>query len=96
MKRALSVRCSVELKQLQAQQTPVIGSLCCQMPLPLTVAEAAQANPEAKGHWRVFVRLRKDGKRFTRSLETKDPATAARRAQQALEELERFSTPAGQ
>ena len=43
-----------------------------------------------------FVRLRKDGKRFIRSLETKDPATAARRAQQALEELERFATPAGQ
>ena len=38
----------------------------------------------------------KDGKRFTRSLETKDPATADRRAQQALEELERLATPAGQ
>ena len=61
------------------------------MPLPLTVAEAAQANPGAKDTGVFFVRLRKDGKRFTCSLETKDPATAARRAQQALEELERLA-----
>ena len=43
-----------------------------------------------------FVRLRKDGRRYTRSLETKDPATADKRAQQALEELEHLATPTGQ
>ena len=35
-----------------------------------------------------FVRLVIDGKRLTRSLETKDPRVAAKRAAQALEELE--------
>ena len=36
-----------------------------------------------------YVRLNANGRRLTKSLETKDPQVAAKRASQALEELER-------